>query len=320
MHQSIGVTLQLFQMYDLGKTIHKGFASVVQEAKDYIGKEFAIKRIDLDKFENADSIANVRNEICLMFFHQHPNLVKYYHSFAHDHEIWIVMEKYDCSLASLVRPIKDENDIIIREAGIKDPGFVATVLHQVLTGLDFLHEKGTMHRDIKGANVLLKSDGTVCLADFGVSRANFEKGPHSFCGTPCWMAPELFDQEYDKNADIWSFGIMILEILFGRPPYARFAPFKVMKLILSNPPPIPDKSDVKNVNLLNLIIQCLTKDPEKRPGTTKLLSHKFFKNNKQSCEYLTPFINQYLGIPPPKELHRKAATLKERLLNLVSNK
>ncbi|KAG2235741.1 hypothetical protein INT48_009156 [Thamnidium elegans] len=183
----------------------------------------AIKMIDLDLFER-NQIDELRRETALMALSKHPNVLKVYGSFVSGSKLYIATPY-----------LSGGSCLDIMKNGFKD-GFeesvIATILKQALEGLIYLHKNNHIHRDVKAGNLLMDDQGTVLLADFGVSSSLTENNEvrKTFVGTPCWMAPEVMEQSgYDFKADIWSFGITAIELATGHAPFAKLSPMKAKK-------------------------------------------------------------------------------------------
>jgi p21-activated kinase 2 len=117
---------------------------------------------------------------------------------------------------------------------------IAYILKRILIGLNALHTKRQLHRDLKSDNILLSLDGEIKIADFGfaIQLTKERLNRKSVVGTPAWMAPELIKKEdYDEKVDIWSLGMVAIELCDGEPPYLRMPHLKAMHNIVSKEPP-----------------------------------------------------------------------------------
>ncbi|KAH7291536.1 hypothetical protein KP509_29G020700 [Ceratopteris richardii] len=272
-------------MYTLMEEVGQGASAVVYKAKCIpLNEIVAIKVLDMDRCNS--NLDDIRREAQMMSLINHPNVLSSHCCFVVDHNLWVVMPYMaGGSCLHIMKSAYSE--------GFEEP-IIATVLKESLKALEYLHRHGHIHRDVKAGNILIDSQGTIKLGDFGVSACMFDTGDrqrsrNTFVGTPCWMAPEVLEQVngYDFKADIWSFGITALELAHGHAPFSKYPPMKVLLMTLQNAPPGLDYERDKRFSksFKEMIAMCLVKNPTKRPTAEKLLRHSFFKHAK-SCDYI----------------------------------
>eukprot|EP00158_Paraphelidium_tribonemae_P006360 Partr_v1_DN27787_c0_g1_i4_m67222 putative ste20-related kinase adaptor len=272
----------------------------------------AIKSMDLDQFER-NQIDELRKELQVMSLCKHPNLLNVKGSFVVGSKLYIVTPFL--SAGSCLDIMKSSFPDGLDEASI------CCILKQALQGLEYLHRNNLIHRDVKAGNLLMDEDGTVKLADFGVSSSLHDSDRNgirkTFVGTPCWIAPEVVQQTgHNSKADIWSFGITALELAHGRAPFAKYPPMKVLLMTLQNDPPTLDRNNAhgKFTKVFKeMIDSCLQKDPTRRPTAEKLLTHGFFKNVKKNSVLVENIIKK---VPPVTDRPHNEPYTKEEVTKI----
>ncbi|RDD40412.1 Serine/threonine-protein kinase OSR1 [Trichoplax sp. H2] len=300
--------------YELRELIGQGASgSVYAGYCKPIKQTCAVKCINLEMC--GIKLNEIQREIQLMSQCNHTNVTNYYTTFVVKEELWLVMRLLaGGSIRDIMVSMSEKSNKPL--AGILDEVVIATLLRDVLKGLEYFHNNNQIHRDVKAGNILLAADGTVQLADFGVSNWLSEESDRSkqkvrktFVGTPCWMAPEVVDlgSGYNSKADIWSIGITAIELATGTAPFSKYPAMKVLMLILNNDPPTIEtnqdehKEDLKKYSKVfrKMVESCLQKEPTRRPDATELLKHPFFKKAKDK-DYIK------------EHLLNKAPTLEEK--------
>ncbi|XP_027355560.1 mitogen-activated protein kinase kinase kinase 5-like [Abrus precatorius] len=261
-----------------GKLIGRGsYGSVYHATNLETGASCAMKEVDLfpDDPKSADCIKQLEQEIRILRQLHHPNIVQYYGSEIVGDRLYIYME--------YVHP-GSLHKFMHEHCGAMTESVVRNFTRHILSGLAYLHSTKTIHRDIKGANLLVDASGIVKLADFGVSKILTEKSYElSLKGSPYWMAPELMKAAIKKESnpdiamaiDIWSLGCTIIEMLTGKPPWSEFEGPQAMFKVLHKSPDIPETLSSEGQDFLQ---QCFRRNPADRPSAATLLTHVFVQN------------------------------------------
>eukprot|EP00397_Hematodinium_sp_SG-2012_P003970 GEMP01003980.1.p1 GENE.GEMP01003980.1~~GEMP01003980.1.p1 ORF type:complete len:1021 (+),score=165.69 GEMP01003980.1:109-3171(+) len=253
--------------FQIGELLGKGAFGVVLKGFNIDnGLMVAIKQIKIKNVAGNALLVSIDSEVSLLRKLNHRNIVKYLDCQRTDTDLYLILEYVEGgSLAS-----------ILKKFGSFPESLCAIYIQQVLRGLEYLHDQGVVHRDIKGANTLTTKSGLVKLADFGVAtkleEVGHDIGHQSVVGTPYWMPPELVEMKPPTFAcDIWSVGCTVIEMVSGSPPYFDLQPFPALFRIANDPhPPLPEGSST----LLNeFFLLCFQRDLTKRPSATKLLGH-----------------------------------------------
>ncbi|CAL8315310.1 unnamed protein product [Lota lota] len=262
--------------------IGEGSTGVVCIARErHSGRQVAVKMMDLRKQQRRELLFN---EVVIMRDYRHQNVVQMFRSALVEEELWVIMEYLQGgALTNVV------NETRLNEEQI------ATVCEAVLQALSYLHSQGVIHRDIKSDSILLALDGRVKLSDFGFCAQISQDIPRrkSLVGTPYWMAPEVVSKTpYGPEVDVWSLGIMVVEMVDGEPPYFSDTPVVAMKKIRDDPAPSVRNPHKMSPALKDFLGCMLTRDTTQRASSAQLLTHPFLLQ-ASSPRCLVPLVEQY---------------------------
>jgi len=236
------------------------------------GDLLAVKQIAFDNITR-DELQAIEQEILLLQKLRHKHIVSYIAIDITDTNLNILMEF--CPGGSVAH--------LLKNFGALEEDVLRAYTIQILEGLDFLHASLAVHRDIKGANILVAANGVLKIADFGATLmlggcSTMTEDGKQIQGTPYWMAPEVIKQEaYGRKADIWSLGMTILEMATARHPWEKFTnKFAAMTEIASGTT-LPELPRHLSAPCQDFMTKCMQRDPEKRPRSGELFKHAWLE-------------------------------------------
>ena len=299
---------------------HGAFGTVYKAVHNSTNKIYAIKIIDYSKDNNKDNnniinynYKSVQQETSLMRKVSNSDyIVKYYGSYfsRKTNTIWLILEY--CSSGSAI-------DLMLSMDRTFSEVEVATIMEMILKGLIVMHSENLIHRDIKGANILISEEGYAKLGDFGVGAAlSEEKYRISKKGSPYWMSPQVASSvKYDFKTDIWSLGVTCVELLEGEPPFSDLKPRNVMEKISKHPPSAEEMIDLNEhtTEFKSFLEHCLEIDPKKRYSAKDLLKHQFIIKYSKGRKYLEKLVKKH-----QKDVEKFRVESEEEYQKLLKNK
>ena len=284
---------------------HGAFGSVYKAVHKKTNKVYAIKIIQYFKDEhillsNIKHMENinfcyktVQEETSLMRLVNSSNyIVKYYGSYfsRQTNTLWLILEY--CDSGSVI-------DLMLAMDRTYTEIEIATIMKMVLKGLILIHEKDLIHRDVKGANILLSGNGFAKLADFGVGVQLHDDFRKSKKGSPYWMSPQVVKNEnYGIGTDIWSLGVTCLELYNGEPPNSSLKPYEVMEKIgkceINFDELFGENKNNMSESFRNFVKKCLVIDEKKRAKAEELIKDEFIVKNSKDNKILEELYKKHI--------------------------
>lgn len=258
-----------------GKMIDRGAFGVVYQGLTNNAQLIAVKEVEIGNSKNtARNYKKLQDEINILKGLRHRNIIRFIGTALEDNVIHIFMEYIaGGSLSNLISSFGSLKEVVFQK-----------FTYQILSGVHYLHVKGVIHRDIKGANILITVKGTIKLIDFGCAKElSLSLGStvllKSVKGTPYWMAPEVIQGTgCNHKSDIWSIGCTVMEMATGKPPWSEYPPYAAMYAIAENTNHPPELDENHSAEARSFVAACLVRDMNIRPSAEELLKHPFVKN------------------------------------------
>ena len=317
-------TLEVSGLADLEmlEQLGAGASGVVSKARHRAtGTVVAVKCVTILEKAKRDQVVS---ELRIMKKHAASWLVHMHNAFYEDARVYTVLEMMDAgSIEDLITKVQPDG-------GLKNERELARIGKQLLEGLNYLHRQlHQVHRDLKPANVMLNSAGQVKISDFGISSQLESTAAFcsTFVGTTCYMSPErLSGESYTYSADIWAYGIILMELATGKFPYPKpDSYFQLYGDIMDKDAPTLPKESGFTPGLGEFLGLCLDKDPSMRPAARDLLKDEWLKPPPSSGAWEAggsasspDSLRHDRTFAGPGALERSRSSLKDDLLEMTN--
>ncbi len=266
------------ETYEIGKKIGGGsFGLVFLSINKRTGEKVAIKAMKKYKKDNRTVNNNLLKEVEILKTLDHQNILNIIEFYEGTYNFYIVTEY--CQSGNLLDKITKGNYLMSESRA-------AVILFQILSAINYCHQRKIIHRDLKPENIMLDNTSKngypyIKIIDFGTAKFIGEDYEKQFIGSPFYMAPEVFEKKYTDKCDIWSIGIVLYFIISKRKPFNGETFDEIFKCIKNNEPDLISKPFDKASNeLIDLIKKMLDKDQNKRISADDALKHEWFIKNK----------------------------------------
>ncbi|XP_026355090.1 serine/threonine-protein kinase PLK4 [Ursus arctos] len=260
--------------FKVGNLLGKGsFAGVYRAESIHTGLEVAIKMIDKKAMYKAGMVQRVQNEVKIHCQLKHPSILELYNYFEDSNYVYLVLEM--CHNGEMNRYLKNRMKPFSENEA-------RHFMHQIITGMLYLHSHGILHRDLTLSNLLLTRNMNIKIADFGL--ATQLKMPHekhyTLCGTPNYISPEIATRSaHGLESDVWSLGCMFYTLLIGRPPFDTDTVKNTLNKVVLADYEIPT---FLTREAKDLIHQLLRRNPADRLSLSSVLDHPFMSRNSST--------------------------------------
>lgn len=264
---SLPQSAQRIGRFEVVRALGRGTQGSVWLAHDpQLKRDVAIKTIEVDGRHNPSAVRTLLDEAVMMSRLVHANIVTLFDAGHDGDQPYLVFELVPGQTLATV----------LRDSGALPPIQACEIAIQILRGVEFAHQKGVAHRDLKPGNVMITEDGIARIMDFGIATliSTRDASDEGFHGTPAYTAPEYIrNREFSPRSDVFSVGMVLYEMLVGEPAVSGKTVFEILHKVTSSPFQAPStRTDAVDERLNAIVMRALAKNPDDRYDTAQAMA------------------------------------------------